>query len=151
MDQQQTAQNTRGGRGRGGYRGRPYNRGGRGGSNSGGGKPQAPGHKIDASSAKISAPNEKKNALDFKRYLGRRVLVKCQGDIDIEGVLVGFDSLVNIALSEAQWRQSDDSTRALESVVCRNVLLVLPLANYQQIENPFLESEEADLSGDMEE
>ena len=61
----------------------------------------------------------------------------------MEGVLKGFDQLVNLVLDDAS-EQLQASKRSLGTTVCRGttVMLVCPEDGYEEIANPFLVQDE---------
>jgi U6 snRNA-associated Sm-like protein LSm7 len=68
---------------------------------------------------------------------------KLTGILSVEGVLRGYDQLVNIVLDEAL-EQFSGSSRNLGTTICRGttVMTVCPQDGYEEIENPFLQDQE---------
>jgi U6 snRNA-associated Sm-like protein LSm7 len=62
----------------------------------------------------------------------------------VEGILKGFDQLVNLVLDEAVEHFDNKMTRKLGTTVCRGttVMLICPEDGYEEIANPFLAQEE---------
>lgn len=95
------------------------------------------------------ADDEKKKSavLDLTKHVDKKVRVKFTGGREVEGVLKGFDTLVNLVLDDCIefMRDVDDSyvltdeTRVLGLIVCRGtaVTLVCPCDGMAQIANPF--------------
>jgi len=61
----------------------------------------------------------------------------------VEGILRGYDQLVNLVLDEAV-EQFPSTKRNLGTTVCRGttVMLICPEDGYEEIANPFLAQEE---------
>jgi U6 snRNA-associated Sm-like protein LSm7 len=84
--------------------------------------------------------------LDLERYLNQEVTVKFTGGREVQGVLKGYDTLVNIVLDNTKELLRTDSgegqvrTRNLGLSVCKGsaVMLICPLEGTQDIANPFL-------------
>ncbi|KAJ9629522.1 U6 snRNP-associated protein Lsm7 [Taxawa tesnikishii (nom. ined.)] len=116
-----------GGRGRGGG-----DRGGRGGGQ-GGGQSERP---------------KKENILDLGKYMDKDITVKFSGGREVNGVLKGYDQLMNLVLDDVKEITRDDegntSSRNLGLLVARGTLLVLisPKDGSEEIANPFVQAEE---------
>ncbi|CAM9558451.1 unnamed protein product [Heterosigma akashiwo] len=92
------------------------------------------------------------NVLDLEKYMDQAVRIKFQGGREVNGILKGFDPLVNLVLDECveYIRDPDDpyrltdETRTLGLVVCRGtqVSLISPVDGTEEIANPFLQAEE---------
>jgi len=127
--------------GRGGSRGdsRGGGRGGRGGGEG----------RVGRGGANTSGERPKKeNILDLGKYMDKRIVVKFTGGREVNGVLKGYDALMNLVLDEVQEVLRDDegntSSRSLGLVVARGTLLVLvsPVDGSEEIANPFVQVEE---------
>ncbi|KAK5110472.1 hypothetical protein LTR62_005823 [Meristemomyces frigidus] len=129
----------RGGRGggRGDRGGRGDHRGGRG----GGGGGQAGG---------AQAERKKENILDLTKYMDKEIVVKFSGGREVNGVLKGYDQLMNLVLDNVKEVLRDDegntTTRNLGLLVARGTLLVLvsPVDGSEEIANPFNQPEDDD-------
>eukprot|EP00310_Coccolithus_braarudii_P005319 CAMPEP_0183361900 /NCGR_PEP_ID=MMETSP0164_2-20130417/64889_1 /TAXON_ID=221442 /ORGANISM="Coccolithus pelagicus ssp braarudi, Strain PLY182g" /LENGTH=151 /DNA_ID=CAMNT_0025536615 /DNA_START=22 /DNA_END=478 /DNA_ORIENTATION=+ len=95
---------------------------------------------------------KKVTVLDMSKYLDRSVRVKFVGGREVEGILKGYDALLNLVLDDTKefLKALDDpgklldETRPLGLTVCRgtSVMLVCPTNGFEEIENPFLQEEE---------
>jgi len=80
--------------------------------------------------------------------MDKRIVVKFTGGREVNGVLKGYDALMNLVLDEVQEVLRDDegntSSRSLGLVVARGTLLVLvsPVDGSEEIANPFVQVEE---------
>lgn len=98
----------------------------------------------------MSKPKE--SALDLAKFVDKGVRVKLAGGREVQGILKGYDQLLNVVLDEAIEYLRDpedpqtvtDQTRTLGLIVCRGtaVMLVAPSAGMEEIANPFLAKEE---------
>jgi U6 snRNA-associated Sm-like protein LSm7 len=90
---------------------------------------------------------KKESILDLSPYYGKKVFVKFNGGREVEGILRGYDTLVNIVLDdcvefirdpEDQYKITD-KTRSLGLCVCRGsaVMCCYPSEGTQEIANPF--------------
>jgi len=104
-----------------------------------------------ASSANPSNPGHEKQmnrqVLDLTPHLNKEVVVKFQGGREVTGVLRGYDQLVNLVLEDAVESFGEDTTKTLRKlgkVVCRGnlVSVVCPKDGFEEIQNPFLQSDE---------
>lgn len=96
---------------------------------------------------------KKESALDLSKFVDKSVRVKLAGGREVQGVLKGYDQLLNLVLDEATEYLRDpddplrvtDQTRALGLVVCRGtaVMVVSPTSGIEEIANPFLQAEES--------
>ena len=94
----------------------------------------------------------KEIVLDLNKHIDQRVSVKFQGGREVQGVLKGYDQLVNLVLDEAveTLRDPDDpyrlttETRRLGLVVLRGtqLSLIAPCDGTEEIANPFVAAEE---------
>lgn len=100
------------------------------------------------------ATDKKKSAvLDLTKHVDEKVRVKFTGGREVEGVLKGFDTLVNLVLDDCVEYIRDvddpyvltDETRVLGLIVCRGtaVTLVCPCQGMAEIANPFAAQAEA--------
>lgn len=80
--------------------------------------------------------------------MDKRIVVKFTGGREVNGLLKGYDALMNLVLDEVQEVLRDDegntSSRSLGLVVARGTLLVLvsPVDGSEEIANPFVQAEE---------
>lgn len=96
--------------------------------------------------------SRKENALDLAKFVDKGVRVKLAGGREVEGVLKGYDQLLNLVLDQTieYLRDKDDpmritdDTRQLGLTVCRGtaVMMVSPTQGTQEIPNPFEEQQE---------
>ncbi|CAE7663839.1 LSM7 [Symbiodinium sp. KB8] len=90
--------------------------------------------------------------------MDKKVRVKFTGGREVVGTLKGYDQLVNIVLDDAVEFLRDaedasiltDATRELGLLVCRgtSVMLVCPEDGTEEISNPFVQTEAAELEGE---
>ncbi|KYQ88921.1 LSM domain-containing protein [Tieghemostelium lacteum] len=95
-----------------------------------------------------SLSNKKESILDLQKFLGKEILVKFTGGREVQGILKGYDQLVNITLDRTEEFIRDpqdpltvtEQKRYLGLVVCRgsSVMMVCPTEGCQQIENPYV-------------
>ena len=88
-----------------------------------------------------------KSVLDLESQIDTRVHVKFTGGREVEGVLKGFDDLVNVVLDDAVeiLKEASDSytptgkVRKLGLMVCRGpaVMLISPMEGREEVANPF--------------
>jgi U6 snRNA-associated Sm-like protein LSm7 len=96
--------------------------------------------------------NAKKTVLDLGKYIDKGIRVKLSGGREVEGILKGFDQLLNLVIDECKEYKRDendmlritDETRNLGLIVTRgtSVMVVSPLDGYCEIANPFAQAEE---------
>ena len=96
----------------------------------------------------------KDSILELAKMMDAEVRVKCLGGRELQGILRGYDDLVNLVLDECQEYLRDptaadqsvvtDKTRKLGLVVVRGtqVSLVAPQDGVEEIANPFLAGDE---------
>ena len=94
---------------------------------------------------------KKESIVDLSKYLDKRIRVKFQGGREVNGVLKGYDPLLNLVLDNAFEFMRDpddplrvtDETRSLGLTVCRGtaVLVVCPVDGFESIPNPFIQQE----------
>ena len=99
-----------------------------------------------------TTPQHKQTVLDLGKYIDKGVRVKLSGGREVEGILKGFDQLLNLVLDESKEYLRDvddplritDETRNLGLIVTRgtSVMVVSPLDGLKEIENPFAVAEE---------
>ena len=99
-----------------------------------------------------TTPQHKQTVLDLGKYIDKGVRVKLSGGREVEGILKGFDQLLNLVLDETKEYSRDvddplrrtDETRNLGLIVTRgtSVMVVSPLDGLKEIENPFAVAEE---------
>jgi len=97
------------------------------------------------------ATRKHESILDLNKHIDKRVLVKFNGGREVEGILKGWDPLVNLVLDDAieylrddeSFEVTGDQTRNLGLLVCRGsaVMLVCPMDGTQQIPCPFDQAE----------
>lgn len=102
--------------------------------------------------------SRKENALDLAKFIDKGVRVKLSGGREVEGLLKGYDQLLNLVLDETNEfvRDKDDptritdETRTLGLVVCRGtaVMMVSPTQGAEEIANPFAAEEDAEATED---
>mmetsp|Transcript_368 Transcript_368/g.1071 ORF Transcript_368/g.1071 Transcript_368/m.1071 type:complete len:97 (+) Transcript_368:353-643(+) len=95
--------------------------------------------------------SKKENALDLAKFVDKGVRVKLSGGREVEGVLKGYDPLLNLVLDQTKefLRDPDDplrvtdDTRNLGLIVCRGtaVMMVAPSSGMEQIDNPFMQQD----------
>lgn len=89
--------------------------------------------------------------LDLAKFVDQSVRVKFQGGREVNGILKGYDQLVNIVLDDCVEYIRDpndnykltDETRTIGLVLCRgtSVMLISPLDGSMEIANPFIQEE----------
>lgn len=91
---------------------------------------------------------EKEFEFDFKEdeKVSFLCLICLAGELTfgiVEGMLRGYDQLVNIVLDDAA-EQILGNSRALGTTICRGttVMTVCPQDGFEEIENPFIQQEE---------
>eukprot|EP01132_Coremiostelium_polycephalum_P010668 gene10668-13066_t len=94
-----------------------------------------------------TGPPKKESILDLHKFLGKEISVKFTGGREVQGILKGYDQLVNITLDQTEEFIRDpndpltvtDQKRYLGLVVCRgsSVMMVCPVDGCESIENPF--------------
>eukprot|EP01025_Chloroclados_australasicus_P007208 TRINITY_DN12302_c0_g1_i1.p4 TRINITY_DN12302_c0_g1~~TRINITY_DN12302_c0_g1_i1.p4 ORF type:complete len:106 (+),score=13.03 TRINITY_DN12302_c0_g1_i1:368-685(+) len=92
----------------------------------------------------------KESILDLKALVDKAVRVKLAGGREIEGVLKGYDQLLNLVIDECKEFLPDpddptlvtDQSRNLGLIVARGtaVTVVVPKDGTQEIENPFMQA-----------
>ena len=100
----------------------------------------------------MSKAGGKESILDLASSIDKKVSVKFSGGRHAIGVLKGYDELVNLVLDDTEEFIMDadgnltEETRELGLIVCRGtqVTLVSPEEGREEIENPFLEDDDAD-------
>jgi len=124
------ADRARGGPTRGGARGAGNMRGGRG--PQGGSLPTMDKPKREA-------------ILDLSKYVDEPIRVKFTGGREVQGILKGYDQLLNLVLDqvEEQILEPEPHTRRLGLAVLRGptITLVSPVDGSEEISNPFLGQE----------
>lgn len=95
--------------------------------------------------------SKKENALDLAKFVDKGVHVKLSGGREVEGILKGYDQLLNLVLDETKefLRDSDDPLRVTEDsrnlglIVCRGtaVMMVAPTNGMESIANPFMQQD----------
>jgi len=113
-------------------------------------KPEAKGGG-DWSAGRGGTDQKKKSIVDLSKYLDKSIRVKFQGGRQVNGILKGYDPLLNLVLDNAVefMRDSDDplrvteETRTLGLTVCRGtcVLVICPVDGFESIPNPFIQHE----------
>ncbi|KXZ56380.1 hypothetical protein GPECTOR_1g337 [Gonium pectorale] len=98
------------------------------------------------------ATKGKESAVDLAKFVDKGVRVKLAGGREVQGILKGYDQLLNLVLDEAVEYLRDpedpltvtDETRTLGLLVCRGtaVMLVAPSTGMEEIANPFLQAKE---------
>lgn len=88
-----------------------------------------------------------KSALEYEKYLNKRVKVKLIGGREVTGVLKGHDATSNLVLDDTEEYLRDPKnpymvtteTRKLGLIVTRGtaVMLMCPVDGCEEIENPF--------------
>jgi U6 snRNA-associated Sm-like protein LSm7 len=106
---------------------------------------------VVAPEGKTTKPYKKKrkNLVNLNEYLEQQVMVKFVGGRTVQGVLKGYDQLMNLVLDDAKENvrdpndpyKSTDTTRALGLIVGRGtaVTLVSPATGMKEVANPFLQ------------
>lgn len=100
----------------------------------------------------MASTQKKDPILDLAKYIDQPVRVKFQGGREVNGLLKGYDQLVNLVLDDCIefLQDADDSyklteeTRKIGLVVCRgtSVMLISPVDGSMEIANPFIQAEE---------
>ena len=83
---------------------------------------------------------KKEAILDLEKHKNKLVIIKFQGNRQVKGILMGFDTLQNLVID--QTFEIDDELkekRELGLVVCRGpaILFIAPYEGSEVIENPF--------------
>lgn len=106
------------------------------------------------------AAQRRQSIIDLHNYMGKRVQVKFMGGRVVQGVLVGFDKLFNLVLTDNVTEDaapdtsfadsSEECPRVLSSaeapkVVCRGsqIMTLTPMDGFEEIANPWLSAEQA--------
>ncbi|KAI2491843.1 snRNP protein [Fragilaria crotonensis] len=94
-------------------------------------------------------PPKKESILELQKLMDTTVRVKCVGGRELQGILRGYDELVNLVLDDCDeflrdpedMEQVTDKTRKLGLVVIRGtqVSLVSPEEGMEEIANPFVQ------------
>ncbi|KAF8253604.1 U6 snRNA-associated Sm-like protein LSm7 [Wilcoxina mikolae CBS 423.85] len=85
--------------------------------------------------------------LDLSKFKDKAITVKFNGGREVEGILKGYDQLMNLVLDDVKETLRDDEgnehTRELGLVVARGPMLTLisPVDGSERIENPFMAQE----------
>ena len=82
----------------------------------------------------------KEQILDLEKLKQKEILIKFQGNKQVKGILVGFDTLQNIVIDQTV--EIDDELKIgneLGLVVCRgpSILFIAPFEGSLVIDNPF--------------
>ena len=94
--------------------------------------------------------SKRKQILDLKGQLGKKVRVTFQGGREVVGVLKGYDDMVNMVLEDCVEYLLDETTgnignmaRNIPNLICRGpqVTLVAPEEGFGQISNSFAADE----------
>ena len=106
------------------------------------------------------ATKKREMVIDLHTYLGKRIQVKFIGGRVVQGVLVGYDKLFNLVLSDRVTEDAPPDTgvtdttedyppRVLDEagaprVICRGsqVMTISPMDGFEEIANPWLQAEE---------
>merc|ERR1719421_2851601 len=93
-----------------------------------------------------SSSKGKQSVLDLSKYMDQSVRVKFMGGREVDGVLKGYDALLNLVLDDTKEFLKDpedpykllDQTRHLGLTVNRgtSVMLVCPTDGFEEIANP---------------
>nr|GAT48175.1 predicted protein [Mycena chlorophos] len=114
-------------------------RGGGGGGPRGGG-PGGPG----GGGGSMDKP-KREAILDLSKYVNERIRVKFTGGREVNGVLKGYDQLLNLVLDDVveQTQEPEPHTRQLGLAVLRGptITLVSPVDGSEEIANPFMAAE----------
>eukprot|EP01089_Gocevia_fonbrunei_P002966 TRINITY_DN12828_c0_g1_i1.p1 TRINITY_DN12828_c0_g1~~TRINITY_DN12828_c0_g1_i1.p1 ORF type:complete len:102 (-),score=24.17 TRINITY_DN12828_c0_g1_i1:18-323(-) len=95
--------------------------------------------------------SKRESVLDLEKYINKPITVKFTGGREVQGILKGYDTLVNLVLDDTIEflrvpNPSPDmpsalqtKTRKLRVTVCRgtSVLLICPVDGTEEIANPF--------------
>ncbi|KAG9310986.1 U6 snRNA-associated Sm-like protein LSm7 [Chiua virens] len=83
--------------------------------------------------------------LDLSKYVNERIRVKFTGGREVNGILKGYDQLLNLVLDEVEeeFQEPEPHTRALGLVVLRGptITLLSPVDGSEEIANPFIAQE----------
>ncbi|KAK7055350.1 hypothetical protein R3P38DRAFT_2846547 [Favolaschia claudopus] len=83
--------------------------------------------------------------LDLSKYVNERIRVKFTGGREVNGVLKGYDQLLNLVLDEVEEEilEPEPHRRSLGLAVLRGptITLVSPVDGSEEIANPFLAQE----------
>ncbi|EGG17734.1 LSM domain-containing protein [Cavenderia fasciculata] len=100
----------------------------------------------------MSTAPKKESILDLQKFLGKGISVKFTGGREVQGILKGYDPLVNITLDQCEEYIRDpqdplnvtNEKRYLGLVVCRgsSVMMVCPMEGCEEIDNPYLDQVE---------
>merc|ERR1711935_926711 len=92
---------------------------------------------------------KKESILDLSKYLDKEIRVKFQGGREAQGVLKGYDQLLNLVIDSTSEQLRDmespfgpsTETRQLGLVVCRgtSVVLISPQDGMEEIATPFIQ------------
>uniref|UniRef100_A0A061S196 U6 snRNA-associated Sm-like protein LSm7 n=1 Tax=Tetraselmis sp. GSL018 TaxID=582737 RepID=A0A061S196_9CHLO len=96
--------------------------------------------------------SKKESALELGKLIDKGVIVKLTGGRQVQGILKGYDKLLNLVLDDTVEFLRDpedplkvtDKTRNLGLAVCRgtSVISVSPSSGAEEIANPFVSAEE---------
>jgi len=95
--------------------------------------------------------SKRESILDLERYINKPITVKFTGGREVQGILRGYDTLLNLVLDDTVeflhvQNPSPDMpsalqtrTRKLKVSVCRgtSVMLICPVDGTEEIRNPF--------------
>lgn len=86
--------------------------------------------------------NKKESIVDFKQFIGHRVMVKLLGERAISGSLKSVDGYMNLILEESE-EKVHNKTRFLGTTVLKGSMVnyLSPCrsdSEYTQIDNPFI-------------
>ncbi|CAD6581580.1 MAG: Sm-like protein lsm7 [Cyphobasidiales sp. Tagirdzhanova-0007] len=134
-------------------RGRGGSSRGRGGSDRGG-RGGGSGQQGRESGRDGGGERKREAILDLSKYANKRIRVKFSGGREVEGILKGWDQLLNLVLDDTQELMRDPETllplqpaqrRLIGLSVVRGTSLVVinPVEGFGEIANPFLQAEEA--------
>ncbi|EPQ30802.1 uncharacterized protein PFL1_01703 [Pseudozyma flocculosa PF-1] len=95
---------------------------------------------------------KKEAILDLSKYVDKRIRVKFTGGREVQGILKGYDQLMNLVMDEVEETLRDpetgeitaaSKTRALGLAVLRGTALTVinPADGFESIENPFASAE----------
>ncbi|KAJ7619377.1 hypothetical protein FB45DRAFT_930599 [Roridomyces roridus] len=83
--------------------------------------------------------------LDLSKYVNERIRVKFTGGREVNGILKGYDQLLNLVLDEVEEEilEPTPQTRTLGLTVLRGptITLLSPVDGSEEIANPFLAPE----------
>ncbi|KAG5646195.1 hypothetical protein DXG03_004249 [Asterophora parasitica] len=84
--------------------------------------------------------------LDLSKYVNERIRVKFTGGREVQGILKGYDQLLNLVLDEVEEEilEPEPHTRSLGLAVLRGptITLLSPVDGSEEIANPFNTQEE---------